>query len=87
MLRDLLELFVWEDFGLSEAIEPFLRTLREDRADVAARKLARIIPELRAHELDDQLSRARRERTPVLASTPDLDETLDEASRRGAPYQ
>lgn len=79
VLRDLLELFVWEDFGLSEAIEPFLRTLREDRADVAARELARITTELRAHELDDQLARARRARAAVLASRPAFDGRLDEA--------
>jgi hypothetical protein len=58
LLRDLLELVVWEDYGLFQEIEPFLRTLPETAADRALRELARVISELRAAGLGHQHARA-----------------------------
>lgn len=69
LLRDLLELAVWEAYGLTEAAEPFLSTLSEDHADVAMCELARIIAELRTHELEYALATARRLRALVLSSS------------------
>jgi hypothetical protein len=68
LLRDLLELAVWEAYGLTEATDSFLPKLSEDRADVAVSELARIITELRTHELEYQLRRARELRELVLSS-------------------
>jgi hypothetical protein len=65
LLRDLLELSVWEGYGLFHEIEPFLRTLTEPQAD---RALANIIAELRANGLDYQLGRAHRLRRAVVAA-------------------
>jgi hypothetical protein len=60
LLRDLLELAVWEAYGLTEATDSFLAGLSADRADVAMSELAQIIDELRRYELEFQLQRARR---------------------------
>lgn len=68
VLRDMLELFVWEDYGLSEEIEPFLRSLGADRAEAAVRELDRVVTELRRHELNYQVECACRARATVLAS-------------------
>jgi len=68
LLRDLLELSIWEDYGLFHEIEPFLRTLTELQADLALRELANIISELRVSGLDYQLVKARRLRAVVVAS-------------------
>lgn len=74
LLRDLLELAVWEGYGLTDATEPFLGTLSEDRADVAMSELARIIAELRTHELEYALGTARRLRSLVLSSLREQDD-------------
>jgi hypothetical protein len=74
LLRDLLELAVWEGYGLTDATEPFLSTLSEDRANVAMSELARIIAELRTHELEYALGTARRLRSLVLSSLREQDE-------------
>ena len=66
LLRDLLELVVWEDYGLFGEIEGFLRALPEVHADTAMRDLARIIGELRAADLDDQVAKARALRQVLL---------------------
>ena len=68
MLRDLLELVVWEDYGLFREIYPFLRNLQESEADLAVRELARIIAELRIAGLGVQLEKARNLRRAVVAA-------------------
>jgi len=68
LLRDLLELSIWEDYGLFNEVEPFLSTLTEPQADLALRELANIIAELRVSNLDYQLGKARRLRLAVVAS-------------------
>jgi hypothetical protein len=78
LLRDLLELVIWEDYGLTQAAESLLGTLTEERADIAVRELARIMAELRTHELAYPLDCARRVRALVLSSmneraAPDLE--------------
>ena len=59
LLRDLLELAVWEDYGLFCEVEPFLRALRNGSARAAARELDEVIVELVRFELDYQLGKAR----------------------------
>lgn len=68
ILRDLLELATWEDYGLFHHIEVFLTWLPEQAADRAVRELARLIAELRAANLGYQVSKAQRLRERVLAS-------------------
>lgn len=68
ILRDLLELATWEDYGLFHHLDVFLAWLPERAADIAVRELAGIISELRAAGLDYQLSKAQRLRRLVLAS-------------------
>jgi len=68
ILRDLLELVVWEDYGLFHAVEPFLRSLSARRADLAMLELARTIRELREAGLGYQLGKARALRRVVLAA-------------------
>ena len=83
ILRDLLELATWEDYGLFHHIEPFLAKLPERAADLAARELAGIIAELRGAELEYQRSKARRLRGTVLRSADCLHEAGgDEAASR-----
>jgi hypothetical protein len=48
VLRDILELAIWEDYGLFCEVEPFLRSLPEPHADLALRDLARLIAEANA---------------------------------------
>ncbi|MGK3994394.1 hypothetical protein [Sorangium sp. So ce1024] len=67
VLRDLLELAVWEDHGLIRGVEGFLSALPEEHADLAVRELAAIIAELRRERLDYELERALRLRRAVLA--------------------
>jgi len=59
LLRDLLELVVWEDYGLFCGIEAFLRTLTNVHAETAKRELDEIMGELGRAELDYQLGKAR----------------------------
>jgi hypothetical protein len=59
LLRDLLELAVWEDYGLFCEIEEFLRTLPNVHAVTAKRGLDEIMGELGRAELDYQLGKAR----------------------------
>ncbi len=59
LLRDLLELAVWEDYGLFCEVEPFLRALPNGSARAAARELEEVIVELVRFELDYQLGKAR----------------------------
>lgn len=89
ILRDLLELATWEDYGLFHHIDVFLEWLPQRAADVAARELARIITELRAAGLDYQLSKAQGLRRLVLTSDEkrvatlgDLGSTVDDARAR-----
>jgi hypothetical protein len=67
VLRDLLELAIWEDYGLFREVEPFLRSLSEPHADLALRDLARLIAELGTAGLEHQLDKARRLRRAVIA--------------------
>lgn len=86
ILRDLLELATWEDYGLFHHIDVFLEWLPQRAADVAVRELARIITELRAAGLDYQLSKAQRLRRLVLTSDEkrvgDLGSTVGDARAR-----
>jgi hypothetical protein len=59
LLRDLLELAVWEDYGLFCELEEFLRTLPNVHAVTAKRDLDEIMGELGRAELDYQLGKAR----------------------------
>lgn len=68
LLRDVLELATWEDFGLTEGVEGFLSGLGEEDADRALTELAVIVGELREHRLEYHLERARRLRSAVLAA-------------------
>lgn len=68
ILRDLLELATWEDYGLFHHIDGFLARLPEAAADLAVSELARIIGELRAADLEWQLGKARGLRKLVLES-------------------
>ena len=68
LLRDLLELVVWEDYGLFQEIEPFLCTLPEPAADRAVRELAQLIAELRAAGLGRQLTKATGLRRAAIAA-------------------
>ena len=66
LLRDLLELVVWEDYGLFHQVGLFLSSLPEPQADLALRELARIIAELRGAGLQYQLDSARALRRTVV---------------------
>ncbi len=68
ILRDLLELATWEDYGLFRHVYSFLGQLPEAVADLAVSELAQIIGELREAALEYQLGKARRIRKRVLAS-------------------
>lgn len=68
MLRDLLELATWEDYGLFHHIETFLGGLAESAADLAVRELARIIGELHGADLEYQRGKARRLRRAALGA-------------------
>ena len=68
LLRDLLELVIWEDYGLFSEVDDFLLALPEEQANLGVIELARIIAELRAAELDYQLSVARRLRHAIVAA-------------------
>jgi hypothetical protein len=59
LLCDLLELAVWEDYGLFCEIEEFLRTLPNVHAVTAKQDLDEIMSELGRAELDYQLGKAR----------------------------
>lgn len=67
LLRDLLELAIWEDYGLLRGVDAFLQALEEEHANIALRELAAIITELRRERLDYQLARAVALRQVVLA--------------------
>ncbi|AUX31970.1 uncharacterized protein SOCE836_041060 [Sorangium cellulosum] len=67
ILRDLLELAVWEDYGLLRGVVDFLGALQEEHADLAIRALSGIVAELRRERLDGQLARALMLRKAVLA--------------------
>ena len=68
ILRDLLELATWEDYGLFHHLDSFLSGLAEPAADLAVRELARIISELRGAHLEYQRAKARQLRGIVLQS-------------------
>ena len=74
ILRDLLELTVWEDYGLIRRVEGFLGGLAEEHADLVVRELAAIIGELRRERLDYELAKAIRLRKVVLAPWRDVRE-------------
>ncbi|MEZ4364029.1 MAG: hypothetical protein R3B48_27900 [Kofleriaceae bacterium] len=77
ILRDLLELATWEDYGMFHHIEVFLEWLPERAADLAIHDLARLITELRAAGLDDQVFKAQRLRRLVLTSADKVASSLD----------
>ncbi len=59
LLRDLLELSVWEDYGLFCEVEKFCLELPNKLAHAATRELDDVIVELGRFELDYQLGKAR----------------------------
>ncbi|XXX81447.1 hypothetical protein WMF30_22070 [Sorangium sp. So ce134] len=67
ILRDLIELAVWEDYGLLRGVRGFLGALQEEHADLAVRELAAILAELRRERLEYQTARALMLRRAVLA--------------------
>jgi hypothetical protein len=75
-LRDLLELVIWEDYGLFVDIEKFLAASPEPRADVAVRVLAPIIAELQRERLTYPLGKALRLRRALLAAANDAEGEL-----------
>ena len=79
IIRDLLELVVWEDYGLFNAVEPFLCGLSELHADLAVRDLAKIIAELRSSALDHQLEKAQRLRRVLVAAAERFGDTSSES--------
>ena len=80
VMRDLLELVIWEDYGLFVGIEKFLAALPEPHADVAVRVLAPIIAELRRERLTYPLGKALRLRRALLAAA-------DEAEGESIPSE
>jgi len=68
ILRDLLELATWEDYGLFQHLYPFIGQLPEAVADLVVSELAQIIGKLREAGLEYQLGKARRLRKRVLES-------------------
>jgi hypothetical protein len=68
ILRDLLELATWEDYGLFHHLDSFLSQLPEPAADLAVRELARIISEVRGAALEYQRAKAKQLRGIVLRS-------------------
>ena len=73
VMRDLLDLVIWEDYGLFVGIEKFLAALPEPHADVAVRVLAPIIAELRRERLTYPLGKALRLRRALLAAATDVE--------------
>jgi hypothetical protein len=71
VIRDLLELAIWEDYGLFVGMEGFLAALPEPHADVAVRELAPIIAELRRERLTSRLRKALSLRRALLAAVDD----------------
>lgn len=67
VLRDVLELAVWEDYGLLQGVEDFLRALPEDAAARALGELREMIAELEREELEYQLEKACALQRVVLA--------------------
>lgn len=60
VLRNLLELVVWEDYGLFDHVHGFLGQMTEPVGDLAIREPTQIISKLRETELEYQLEKARR---------------------------
>jgi len=79
VMRDLLELAIWEDYGLFVGIEGFLAALPEPHADVAVRELASIIAELRRERLAYRLRNALALRRVLLAAVDDAQNEIDPA--------
>jgi hypothetical protein len=79
ILCDLLELVIWEDYGLFCMVEPFLCGLPEQHADLAVRDLAKIIAELRSATLDHQLEKALRLRRVLVAAAERFGDTSSES--------
>jgi hypothetical protein len=79
VMRDLLELAIWEDYGLFVGIEGFLAALPELHADVAVRELASIIAELRRERLTYRLRNALALRRVLLAAVDDAHDEIDPA--------
>ena len=81
MIRDLLELAIWEDYGLFVGMEGFLAALPEPHADVAARELAPIIAELRRDRLTSRLRKALSLRRALLAAVDDAPDEINSGCR------
>jgi hypothetical protein len=68
LVQDLLELAVWEDYGLMEEMNGFLSALPVAQANSALKQLARIVAELRREDLEHQLRKAIALREVVMSS-------------------
>ena len=79
VIRDLLEVAIWEDYGLFVEMESFLAALPEPHADVAARELAPIIAELRRERLTSRLRKALSLRRTLLAAVDDAPDEINAA--------
>lgn len=79
VIRDLLELAIWEDYGLFVGMKDFLAALPEPHADVAARELASIIAELRRERLTYPLRTALALRRALIAAVPDAPDDIEPA--------
>ncbi len=77
VMRDLLELVIWEDYGLFVGVERFLAALSEPHADVAVRVLAPILAELRRERLTYALGNALRLRRALLAAADEAQEEIE----------
>ena len=71
MIRDFLELAIWQEYGLFVEIEGFRAALPEPHANVAVREIAPIIAELRRERLTYPLRKALALRRVLLAAVDD----------------
>lgn len=78
LMRDLLELATWEDYGLFQQIEPFLAELPERAAKLALRELELIIAELKEAGLEYQCGKAVRLQRATLRAAESLGTAADE---------
>lgn len=75
LLRELLELVIWEDQRIVHEVGLFLRSLTEPGTDLALCELGKIIAELRAASLGHQIGKASELRGAVIAAAEALTNT------------
>lgn len=82
--RDLIELTVWENYGLIDGLTDFLRSLALDDAAVVESVFAEVIPELRDGDFDHQEEKALRLRVDFLIGQRLHDRFVDAAFELGS---